>query len=136
MSWQQRTGTKTPSRSRNPRKRGFSVTTYSSLPSGTPPPHNLNQRNNLLITPNNYPQYRTLEECWGLPTPSTDHLNNIPEAFGHYYDSRTSDSFRCVSHNINNIPNNAFWPKSKIITKMAQGADQADIKLWQETGIY
>ena len=135
MSWQREAGNKTPSRSLNPRKRELSATTYNSPLSGNPPFPNPNQINNRSTTPN-YPQYRTLEECWGFPVPSIDQLNNIPEAFGHYYDSKTLDSFRCVTHNINNIPNNAFWPKSRLITKMAQGADQADIRLWQETGIY
>ena len=83
MSWQREAGNKTPSRSLNPRKRELSATTYNSPLSGNPPFPNPNQINNRSTTPN-YPQFRTLEECWGFPVPSIDQLNNIPEAFGHY----------------------------------------------------
>ena len=136
MSWYQKKVQETPSKSLNPRKRRHQATIYNSLPSGNPVPYYPTQKNQMEPSHNNNPQYRTLEECWGLPKPRINQLNKIPDAFGHLYDSKELDSFRCITYNINNIPTNAYWPKSNIITKMAQGADQADIRLWQETGIY
>ena len=78
----------------------------------------------------------TLEECWGLPKPVLEDKNEFPTFFGHSQDNKIGGSFRCITHNINNIPQKSFWPKSRIITKMAQGYDNADIRLWQEVGLY
>ena len=78
----------------------------------------------------------TLEDCWGLPKPVAEDNSKIPTFFGHSQDNKIGGSFRCITHNINNIPQKSFWPKSRIITKMAQGYDNVDIRLWQEVGLY
>ena len=96
MSWHQRKVKETPSKSVDPQKRRYQATIYNSLPSGTPLFHYNTQKNHTEPSYNNHSQHRTLEECWGLPKPQIDHFNKIPDAFGHLYDSKELDSFRCI----------------------------------------
>ena len=44
--------------------------------------------------------------------------------------------FRCATHNINNMPELEYTMKIKEITAMATGRDGADIRMWQEIGLY
>ena len=85
------------------------------------------------------PQDNNLFKSWGI-NPTRDIENCEKEegslTFGSDRSRRTGNTFRCVSHNINNIPEKAFWQKSKEITQMALGKDGADIRMWQEIGLY
>lgn len=78
-------------------------------------------------------------KAWGMESP--DDLDkrrkeNGELIFGSVRARRSKHTFRCASHNINNIPEKAFWQKSKEITEVALGKDGADIRMWQEVGLY
>ena len=79
------------------------------------------------------PQRNTLYNSWGLDSPTTIE-NNLKErtslTFGNKRSRKRENLYRCASHNINNIPEKAFWQKSKEITEMALGKDSADIRMW------
>ena len=85
------------------------------------------------------PQRNTLFDSWGIDSPTTMENNIKKESilmFGNNRSRKQNNSYRCASHNINNIPEKAFWQKSKEITEMALGKDSADIRMWQEVGLY
>ena len=136
MSCQTEKVNETPPKSQEPRPLATLATTYNSLLQRALPLPNHLLQTNIYNNSIRSRQNITLEECWGQPRPTLEQPKNIPEDFGHPFDVVATECFRCITHNINNIPSNSFWPKSKIITKMAQGADLADIRLWQETGLY
>ena len=85
------------------------------------------------------PQNNTLFQSWGLNPPTNSEVRKSDQeelTFGSDKSKRNEHTFRCASHNINNIPEKAFWQKSKEITQMAMGKDGADIRMWQEVGLY
>ena len=84
-------------------------------------------------------QSHTLLQSWGLAPPRNSETGETTKGeitFGSDKSKRNENTFRCASHNINNIPEKAFWQKSKEITQMARGKDGADIRMWQEIGLY
>ena len=87
----------------------------------------------------NKTQENNLYIAWGLETPSGINNNRIKEGtitFGSQRPKKKTNTFRCASHNINNIPEKAYWQKSKEITEIALGKDGADVRMWQEIGLY
>ena len=56
--------------------------------------------------------------------------------FGNKLEPKKKLLFRCATHNINNIPEASWTAKSKEIAAMAFGKDGADIRIWQEIGLY
>lgn len=82
----------------------------------------------------------TLLECWGLK--DTDCAAKSPKPlqenkkFGNDSTIKEKNVIRCASHNIHNMPETRMGVRSKEITTMAKGKDSADIRLWQEIGLY
>ena len=108
MSCQKEKVNETPPKSQEPRPLVTLATTYNSLlqRTHTLPNHILETNNSNHINRSN--QNITLEECWGRPRPILEQPNNIPEDFGHPFDVVATECFRCITHNINNIPSNSF----------------------------
>ena len=80
----------------------------------------------------------TLLQCWGLEdtcSNSTVQLTST-KLFGDSRSSKGKEVIRCASHNIHNMPVSGFGARSKEIALMAEGRDTADIRLWQEIGLF
>ena len=83
----------------------------------------------------------TLQEAFGSHPRSISTSNNDPQIptckkFGNKLEPKKKLLFRCATHNINNMPESSWTPKSKEIAAMATGRDGADIRMWQEIGLY
>ena len=80
----------------------------------------------------------TLLQCWGI-----EEIGNLSktetDGVKHFGDSKKikgENLIRCASHNIHNMPMSGFGARSKEIALMASGKDSADIRLWQEIGLF
>ena len=73
-----------------------------------------------------------------IPRTNSNTTNDIItcKIFGNKLEPKKKNLFRCATHNINNMPELGWVPKSKEITAMATGKDGADIRMWQEIGLY
>ena len=56
--------------------------------------------------------------------------------FGNKLEPKKKNLFRCATQNIINIPELERTMKRKECTAMATGRDGADIRMWQEIGLY
>ena len=83
----------------------------------------------------------TMQEALGFQSRPSSNSNNASmihtcKKFGNKLEPKKKFLFRCATHNINNMPESSWTPKSKEIAAMATGRDGADIRMWQEIGLY
>ena len=82
----------------------------------------------------------TLISCWGLKNVDVASRSTLKikanKAFGNNRKEKDKKLIRCASHNIHNMPEQRFTARSREIAAMAEGKDTADIRMWQEIGLY
>ena len=84
----------------------------------------------------------TLFAAWGMTDTYRPQDNakkckeNLSGVFGDKLQPCEKGNFRCATHNINNIPQDAWTVKSHDIANQANGLDGADIRMWQEIGLF
>ena len=82
----------------------------------------------------------TMQEALGFQPRSSSNSNNASlihtcKKIGNKLEPKKI-LFRCATHNINNMPESIWTPKSNEIAAMATGRCGLDIRMWQEIGLY
>ena len=82
----------------------------------------------------------TITRCWGIKdkdlASASSRTMKPNKRFGDCKSIKDESLIRCASHNIHNIPETRFCARSREIAMMAEGRDTADIRLWQEIGLF
>ena len=84
-------------------------------------------------------QQPSILSCWGLTEEDLiikEHRSDKKTFWGDQKTNLQANIFRCATHNINNLPENKWMPKSREVALMATGKDTADVRLWQEIGLF